>query len=163
MKGIERDEEKQPAPENVPFVQPAANLKTRFQVKQQRQPKTKPKESLIQQVKVDLQQEEGLPAVGVRCLFCDRPAKRISRATNNSNNIVRKSMLQRQPQKQALPRRPQTARERPSRSAYPGNYTTNHEGNAKMKQSNINVKIMDGIVAPPPIRRSFRVSGLVAK
>ena len=111
---------------------------------------------------INLQQEQNLPAVGVRCLFCDRPARRISKhvgSTNKKNtnvNMVRKSTRKVSPENRQLPRRPQTARERSSRSSF----NNNKKKDKKIRKS-VNMKIMDGTVAPPPIRQSFRVSALI--
>ena len=88
-----------------------------------------------------------LSAVGVRCLFCDRPANRIS------NDLAvakpRKSDMRRKL------RRPQTAREKMDRQII-------HYGTNRRKNHAVNIKVMDGVVAPPsPARHSFRVSALV--
>ena len=111
---------------------------------------------------INLQQEQNLPAVGVRCLFCDRPARRISKHVGSTNikntnvNMVRKSTRKVSPENRQLPRRPQTARERSSRSSF----NNNKKKDKKIRKS-VNMKIMDGTVAPPPIRQSFRVSALI--
>ncbi len=108
------------------------------------------------------QEEQNFPAAGVRCLFCDHPAKRISKHVGPSNRknvvIARKSGQQKQPQ--PFRRRPQTARERSSRLSY--NITAN-DNNPNNQRRSINIKVLDGVVAPPPIRQSFRVSALVPK
>jgi hypothetical protein len=94
------------------------------------------------------QEEQSFPAVGVRCLFCDRPANRIS-------NDLAVAKPRRSDMRQKL-RRPQTAREKMDRP-------TIHYGTNRRKNHAVNIKVMDGVVAPPsPARHSFRVSALVA-
>ena len=93
------------------------------------------------------QEEQSFPAVGVRCLFCDRPANRIS-------NDLAVAKPRRSDMRQKL-RRPQTAREKMDRP-------TIHYGTNRRKNHAVNIKVMDGVVAPPsPARHSFRVSALV--
>ena len=94
------------------------------------------------------QEDQSFPAVGVRCLFCDRPANRIS-------NDVTVAKPRKSDMHHKL-RRPQTAREKMDRP-------TIHYGTKRRKNHAVNIKIMDGVVAPPsPTRHSFRVSALVA-
>ena len=139
-------------------VRPKAIMKNSVKVQQQQQRQL----PIQKEPEINLQQEQNLPAVGVRCLFCDRPARRISKhvgSTNKKNtnvNMVRKSTRKESPENRQLPRRPQTARERSSRSSF----NNNKKKDKKIRKS-VNMKIMDGTVAPPPIRQSFRVSALI--
>ena len=118
-----------------------------------REPKlARPYENLSNLTQRDIhvgEEEESFPAAGVRCLFCDRPANRIS------NNVAAAK-----PRKfnmyQKL-RRPQTAREKMDRP------TLHYSTNGRKNQHAVNIKVMDGVVAPPSsTRHSFRVSALVA-